>query len=593
MLVELGDKGFLSLPVSILVCAKDSPSSFNQCSPPGADLAWVDLEPASYLCCGLLTFECLKGYLSLKGGAVLLATLLHLLLLRAYFVILGAGTDLSYLSEILGPSQGADWTYCTQFHRYEEVALVPYRYYKTFRGMANLGSGPTECEAKMFVRDLELDPKNDFSPIVQSLAQDGKLLETVLRAGRVESAKVLDIREASLPLLSRDPFALVQSGRQLEYRMTMRSQANSRPPLKVALLGRSNLELLRKKVLCECKEHIPDRNIEAYAPPFDQTRKELTLADSALKEFKPDFTLFVDRAEDLLGVSSLEELVGSGSRDQLLGQFEDYLTLVEDFARTNGGHCFMASFVRLSNPALGNADVFGDNGAAGLIDEMNRRLFQRCKDGGPLHVLDMSRVVASFPGNALDPRLWYIGRFPFSQPFNKQLAVAFTGLVLATTGRTSRVIVLDLDNTLWGGVVGEDGISGIQLGGDYPGNAYDGFQKCLRTLASRGIALAIASKNDEDLALQVISQHPEMVLTSDDIVAHRINWLPKWQNVVEIVEELNLSFRNVMFIDDNPAEREHMRQQLPMVRVLELPDDPALFTLALLGDPYIETLGIT
>ena len=104
MLVELGDKGFLSLPVSILVCAKDSPSSFNQCSPPGADLAWVDLEPASYLCCGLLTFECLKGYLSLKGGAVLLATLLHLLLLRAYFVILGAGTDLSYLSEILGPS---------------------------------------------------------------------------------------------------------------------------------------------------------------------------------------------------------------------------------------------------------------------------------------------------------------------------------------------------------------------------------------------------------------------------------------------------------------------------------------------------------
>ena len=107
MLVELGDKGFLSLPVSILVCAKDSPSSFNQCSPPGADLAWVDLEPASYLCCGLLTFECLKGYLSLKGGAVLLATLLLLLLLRAYFVILGAGTDLSYLSEILGPSQNA------------------------------------------------------------------------------------------------------------------------------------------------------------------------------------------------------------------------------------------------------------------------------------------------------------------------------------------------------------------------------------------------------------------------------------------------------------------------------------------------------
>ena len=110
---------------------------------------------------------------------------------------------------------------------------------------------------------------------------------------------------------------------------------------------------------------------------------------------------------------------------------------------------------------------------------------------------------------------------------------------------------------------------------------------------ARLFALAIASKNDEDLALQVISQHHEMVLTTDDIVAHRINWSPKWQNVVEIVGELNLSLGNVMFIDDSPAEREHMRQQLPMVRVLELPDDPALFTSTLLGDPYIEALDIT
>lgn len=488
---------------------------------------------------------------------------------------------------------GIDWAECTQFHRYEEVALVPYRYYKTFRGMANLGSGPEENEASMYVRDLELDPQKDFVRVVELLAQEGRIQEAPLRSGRVQSAKVLDIRQACLDVLANDPFALVQSGRQLEYRMTMRSQANLLPPLKVASVGQSNLELLRKEVLSRCKEHIPDRNIEAYAPPFGQTRKELMLADSALKEFKPDFTLFVDRAEDLLGVSSLEEVLGRASRDQLLDQFERYLTLVEEFARTNGGHSFMASFVRLTNPALGNADLFGENGAAELIDEMNRRLFRRCKDGGPLHVLDMSRVVASFPGYAFDPRLWYIGRFPFSQPFNERLAVAFTALVLATTGRTSRVIVLDLDNTLWGGVVGEDGISGIQLGGDYPGNAYADFQKCLRTLASRGIALAIASKNDEDLALQVISEHPEMVLTTDDIVAHRINWSPKWQNVVEIAGELNLSLSNVMFIDDSPAEREHMRQQLPMVRVLELPDDPALFTSTLLGDPYIETLGIT
>jgi FkbH-like protein len=445
----------------------------------------------------------------------------------------------------------------------------------------------------MFVRDLELDPKNDFSPVVQLLARDGKMREVSLRAGRVQSAKFLHIRGACLELLERDRFALVQSGRQIEHRLTMRSQANSRPPLKVAVLGQSNLGLLRKEILSKLKEYIPDRNVEVYTPPFDQTRKELLLADSTLKEFKPDFTLFIDRAEDLFKVNSLEELPERASRGQLLDQLDHYLDLAEEFARTNGGHCFVASFVRLSNPVLGNADLFSDNGTAGLIDEMNRLLFQRCRDTGPLRVLDMSRVVASLPGYAFDPRLWYIGRFPFSQPFTERLAAAFTGLVLATTGRTARLVVVDLDNTLWGGVVGEDGISGIQLGGDYPGNAYAGFQKCLRMLASRGIALAVASKNDEDLALQVISQHPEMVLTTDDIVAHRINWLPKWQNVADMAEELNLGLRNVMFIDDNPAEREHMRQQLPMVRVLELPDDPALFTSTLLVDPYIEAISIT
>jgi FkbH-like protein len=488
---------------------------------------------------------------------------------------------------------GADWVYCTQFHRYEEVAPVTYRYFKTFRGTANFGLGMSDCEAKMFVRDLEADCRNDFYPIVQSLAQDGKLREIALGSGLVRSAKVLHIREAALKLLGKDPFALVQNGRQIEHRINMRLQANSLPPLKLVVLGQSNLELLGKEILGECIEHIPDRNIEIYAPPFDQTRKELMLADSALKEFKPDFTLFIDRAEDLLGGGSLEELVERVGRDRLIEQFEQYMALAEEFARTNGGQCFVASFARLSNPALGNADLLGNNGVAGLIDEMNQRLFQRCNNGGPLHVLDISRVLVSFSGFAVDPRLWYFGRFPFSQEFNERLATAFTGLVLAATGRTSRLIVLDLDNTLWGGVVGEDGINGIQLGGDYPGNAYSGFQKCLRSLASRGIALAIASKNDEDLGLQVIRQHPEMDLTMDGIVGHRINWLPKWQNVVEIAEELNLSLRNVMFIDDNPVEREHIRQQLPMVRVLELPDDPALFTSTLLNDPYIETLGIT
>ena len=135
--------------------------------------------------------------------------------------------------------------------------------------------------------------------------------------------------------------------------------------------------------------------------------------------------------------------------------------------------------------------------------------------------------------------------------------------------------MLDLDNTLWKGSIGDDGKDGISLGGDYPGNIYKDLQSLFLTLKSRGILLTICSKNTEEVALDAIETHPEMRLRANDFVSHRINWEPKSQNIHALSKELNLGLSSFCFIDDNPVERAEVRRNAPDVFVPELPEDPA------------------
>ncbi|MEJ2133138.1 MAG: HAD-IIIC family phosphatase, partial [Gammaproteobacteria bacterium] len=193
-----------------------------------------------------------------------------------------------------------------------------------------------------------------------------------------------------------------------------------------------------------------------------------------------------------------------------------------------------------------------------------------------------------------DPgKYWHLGRVPFSNELGQVLARRMLGLLLSLAGRTTRLIVLDLDNTLWGGVLGEDGREGLRLGGAYPGSAFQEFQRTLKSLSRRGIALAVSSKNDEDLALDMMSSHPEMILRPDGVVAHRISWQEKSHSIDDMLAELSLGRASCMFIDDNPVERAKVRRNLPEVVVPEMPVDPAEFSTWLLRSPYLECLDLT
>lgn len=192
-----------------------------------------------------------------------------------------------------------------------------------------------------------------------------------------------------------------------------------------------------------------------------------------------------------------------------------------------------------------------------------------------LPILELSACAAQMGrSHFYSAATWYSGSLPWSMAGQSALAERMAMLWHAHTGPRKKVLVLDLDNTLWGGVVGEDGVSGLVLGRDRLGGAYRDFQILCKELKGQGVLLAIVSKNNEDEALDAIRHHPDMALREEDFVAIRANWLPKSENICAIAEELNLGTDSFVFVDDNPVERESVRAAVPGITVPDFPDHP-------------------
>ena len=165
---------------------------------------------------------------------------------------------------------------------------------------------------------------------------------------------------------------------------------------------------------------------------------------------------------------------------------------------------------------------------------------------------------------------------PFSNNFFKEAISDITNLFNSTKGLNRKLLILDLDDTLWGGIVGEVGWKNLRIGGhDYLGEAFKDFQTQIKSLKNQGIVLALVSKNEEAIATEAITKHPEMVLTIEDFISYRINWDDKAKNILDITNELNLGLQSTVFFDDSPFERARDKEVLPEVLVPDLPKDPS------------------
>jgi len=243
---------------------------------------------------------------------------------------------------------------------------------------------------------------------------------------------------------------------------------------------------------------------------------------------------------------------------------------------------------------LGLLDLQKPSGLRNLLLKMNLELISALQDVAGVYVVNPQDWIEAAGKNAHSPKSWYLSKTPYSAEVLKQAAFEIKAALRTVLGDARKLIVVDLDDTMWGGVVGDVGWENLRLGGhDHIGEAFLDFQRALKTLRNRGILLAIASKNDESVALQALGQHPEMMLRPEDFAGRRINWKDKAGNIVEIAAELRLGLQSVVFIDDNPVERARVRESLPEVLVPDWPNDKTLAASTLLQMDCFDTAQIT
>jgi FkbH-like protein len=315
---------------------------------------------------------------------------------------------------------------------------------------------------------------------------------------------------------------------------------------------------------------------ELYVAPYGQVEQELLDGGSGLAAFAPTHVLIAATTADL----AFPEL--ADKEQELLGAaLERWRTLWESIRRDHGARVIQHAFVVPDETPLGHLSMRLSSSRVSLVRELNRGLAEAA--GGEALLVDCERLAARVgKRNWSDERLWFGTRQPVAHEAMGLLARETAAVIAADLGLAARCLVLDLDNTLWGGVVGEDGIDGIAIGEGPDGEAYAAFQDYVAALRARGIVLAVASKNDQQAARQPFTDRPEMRLRLEDFAMFVADWRRKPEQIAEIADTLGLGLDSIVFADDNPAECAEVASALPEVTTicLDMPSSERVRALA-------------
>jgi FkbH-like protein len=361
-------------------------------------------------------------------------------------------------------------------------------------------------------------------------------------------------------------------------------------PVKVAVLTNYTVDPLLP--LLQARALPSGLKVSTYAPGFDLWMPELVDPDSGLRKFAPDVVIL-----DLLPESLAPELSRSflaldrqgveAASNAIVSVIESGIGALRTWSKAR---LLVHAMPRPIGPVLGIVDA-NPGGQQPAFAALNDRLRDLCR-AVDAYVVDTDRLVADVGIPAWrDHRMWSLAKIPYGAPAMHRIADEHVRYLRAFTGRGRKVLVLDLDDTLWGGVLGERGEHALDLGDTHPGNGFVDFQHAIAELRRRGVILALNSSNDADEALAVMRRHESMVLRPDDFSAMRVNWQDKAQNMVELAEELNLGLDSFVFIDNSDTECARLREALPEVLTCQLTGDPAGFGPWLRQSGLFDSLG--
>ena len=344
--------------------------------------------------------------------------------------------------------------------------------------------------------------------------------------------------------------------------------------VRLAVLAASTIDHLLAPIRVAGLRH--GLRIETYAAPYRQYRQELLDLGSQLYAFHPDIVLFTLVARDFIGATPIT--ASSSEADHVITAAIDDLRVLWRLAQENlSALVIQQSFLDVEPRLFGGLDAAVPGAPARLIATLNAKLSDAALEDGVLW-LDVAHASSRDGLDAwFDVVRWLQGKLEIAPQAASSYGELVARLIAATRGKSKKCLVLDLDNTLWGGVIGDDGPEGIVLGeGNGVGEAYLALQRYAKSLKDRGVLLAVCSKNDIATAEAAFRENPEMLLKRVDFAAFVVNWNDKVENLQAIARQLNVGIDSLVFVDDNPVERAFVRERLPMVAVPELPADPAI-----------------
>ena len=364
--------------------------------------------------------------------------------------------------------------------------------------------------------------------------------------------------------------------------------------IRVAILSSFTINGLEETLRVKSAE----KNIDCttYLGGYNQYNQEILAKESNLYDFSPDITFLILDTRSLLGnlFYSPYELSALQRRELIEKKTKELLNLVNAFSSKTKSKLVITNFDVPSYSSYGISETKTEYSFHTMIKDLNTKLTDALMGSDSVYLYDFNGFVSRYgETNVFDFQQFLFGDIKISLDYIPYLANDLLGYIIAVLGLSKKCIVLDLDNTLWGGVAGEDGFDGIKLGPTPPGNAYVEFQRHLFGLYQRGIILAINSKNNPDDALKIIREHPYMILRENNFASLKINWDDKVANIKEIADELNIGLDSIVFIDDDPVNREYMKMNLPQVLTVDLPEDPSQYSVVIQNMNEFNVLKIT
>jgi FkbH-like protein len=333
--------------------------------------------------------------------------------------------------------------------------------------------------------------------------------------------------------------------------------------------------------------------IDVHNGAYGQYRQDVLDPSSSLRQFVPQTILFsLSGREVIAGVpltATREEA------DAIVARFVGELRSLWRSAReTYNAAIIQQTFIDVTETLFGSHDRLVAGAPTRVVARLNERLCEAAEQDGVL-ILDVARATERDGIDAwFDAGRWLQGKLEIAPQAAPLCGDLVARILAAQRGQSKKCLVLDLDNTLWGGVIGDDGLEGIVIGeGSAAGEAHLALQRYAKQLKERGVILAVCSKNDSKIAEAVFNEHPEMLLRRSDIAAFLANWDDKAENLKAIATRLNIGIDSLVFVDDNPVERARIRQSLPAVAVPELPNDAAHYVRCLSDAGYFEAVAFT